>query len=90
MLHSAWLSDSIRSVHEEIRAAVVTACEESSTADLSRVVEDGDGDTIYAVDRLSEEILVDLFERTIASKTPIVLIAEGLSGGKIVLPRCIR
>jgi fructose-1,6-bisphosphatase/inositol monophosphatase family enzyme len=89
MPHSAWLLDSIRSIHEEIRDAVVAACEESSAADLSRVVEDGDGDgdTIYAVDRISEEILVDLFERKIASKTPIVLIAEGLAGGKITLPR---
>ncbi len=90
MSHSAWLLESIRSVHEEIRAAVVIACEESSAADLSRVVEDGDGDTIYAIDRISEELLVDLFERKIASKTPIVLIAEGLSGGKIVLPRGTR
>lgn len=87
MPDSTWLRDSIRSIHEEIRNVVVTACEESPAADLSRVVEDGDGDTIYAVDRISEEILVDLFERKIASKIPIVLIAEGLSGGKIVLPR---
>ena len=89
MTDSAWLLDSIRSIHEEIRNAVVTACEQSPAEDLSRVVgdDDGDGDTIYAVDRISEEILVDLFEKEIASKTSIVLIAEGLSGGKIVLPR---
>jgi fructose-1,6-bisphosphatase/inositol monophosphatase family enzyme len=92
MSDSAWLLDSIRSVHEEIRNAVVSACEQSPAADLSRVVEDGDGDgdTIYAVDKISEEILVDLFERKIAAKTSIVLIAEGLSGGKIVLPRGTR
>ena len=92
MTDSAWLLDSIRSIHEEIRNAVVTACEQSPAADLSRVVEDGDGDgdTIFAVDRVGEEILVDLFERKIAAKTSIVLIAEGLSGGKIVLPRGTR
>ena len=92
MSDSAWLLDSIRSIHEEIRNAVVAACEQSPAADLSRVVEDGDGDgdTIYAVDRISEEILVDLFERKIAARTSIVLIAEGLSGGKIVLPRGTR
>jgi len=89
MHDSTWLLDSIRSIHEEIRDAVVAACEESPAADLSRVVADGegDGDTIYAVDRVSEDILVDLFERKIASRTPIVLIAEGLAGGKITLPR---
>src|SRR6202022_226028 len=92
MTDSAWLLDSIRSIHEEIRNAGVTACEQSPAADLSRVVgdDDGDGDTIYAVDRISEEILVDLFERKIAARTSIVLIAEGLSGGKIVLPRGTR
>jgi len=72
MLHSTWLVDSIRTIHEEIRDAVVAACEDSSAADLSRVVEDsdGDGDTIYAVDRISEEILVELIERNIAPGRP--------------------
>src|SRR6202022_1173977 len=87
MTDSAWLLDSIRSIHEEIRNAVVTACEQSPAEDLSRVVGDGDGDTIYAVDRISEEILVYLFENESASETSIGLSAEGLSGGKIVLPR---
>src|SRR5882762_7628971 len=85
----AWLVDGIRHIHEEMRDAIVEACEESSVADLARVVADadGDGDAIYAVDRISEEILVDLFEREIASKTPIILIAEGIADGKITLPR---
>jgi len=85
----AWLVDGIRHIHEEMRDAIVEACEESSAADLARVVADadGDGDAIYAVDRISEEILVDLFEREIASKTPIILIAEGIADGKITLPR---
>jgi fructose-1,6-bisphosphatase/inositol monophosphatase family enzyme len=92
MTDSAWLLDSIRFIHEEIRGAVVAACEQSSAADLSRVVEDGDGsgDTVYAVDRIGEEVLVDLFESKIASRTSVVLIAEGLSGSKIVLPRGTR
>jgi fructose-1,6-bisphosphatase/inositol monophosphatase family enzyme len=92
MTDSAWLLNSIRSIHEKIRDTVVAACEQTPAAELSRVVEDGDhdGDTIYAVDRISEEILVDLFEKEIASKTSIVLIAEGLSGGKMVLPRGTR
>jgi hypothetical protein len=92
MPQSDRLLDSIRSIHEEIRNAVVAACEKSSAADLARVVEDADegGDTIYAVDRISEEILVDLFDRKIASQASLVLIAEGLSGGKIVLPRGTR
>jgi fructose-1,6-bisphosphatase/inositol monophosphatase family enzyme len=90
MRQLGWMLDSIRSIHEEIRGAVVTACEQSPTEEMAQVVEDGDGDTIFSVDRISEEILIDLFERTIASRTPIVLIAEGLVGGKVTLPRGTR
>lgn len=82
-----WLLDSVRSIHEEIRTAVVSACEKSPSKELSRVVEDGEGDTIYMVDRVSESMLLDLFERKIASRVPIILIAEGLTGGQVVLPR---
>lgn len=82
MLRADWLRGSIRTIHEEIRDAVTLACESSPLANLSAVVEDGAGDTIYAVDRMSEMILVDLFEWEIAAHVRIVLIAEGLSGGK--------
>jgi len=85
-----WLLDAIRAIHEEIRASVVATCERSSSSDMSQVVADGEGDTIYAIDRISESALVDLFERRVASCEPIVLIAEGISGGKIVLPRGAR
>ena len=54
---------------------------------MLQVVEDGEGDTIFAVDRVSEAVLVDLFEKRIASRNPIVLIAEGLAGGQVVHPR---
>jgi fructose-1,6-bisphosphatase/inositol monophosphatase family enzyme len=80
----------LRSIHARIRDAVVDACQRASEGELSRVVADGEGDTIYAVDRVSEELLVELFEREIATIAPIVLIAEGLPGGQIVLPRGTR
>ena len=76
----------VRTIHEEIRDAVVAATESSNSDDLTRVVEDGDGDTIYAIDRISEDLLIELFGREIAVHVPIVLIAEGLAEGKIVLP----
>ena len=62
------LRTSVRCIHEEIRAAVVKACERSSGEEMLQVVEDGEGDTIFAVDRVSEAVLVDLFERRIASR----------------------
>lgn len=86
-LDTDWLLTSIRAIHSEIRARVTAACEASTLIALSEVAEDGDGDTIYAVDRISEDALVELFDREIAAHVPIVLIAEGLSGGKVVLPR---
>jgi hypothetical protein len=87
MLGQDWLLRSIRAIHEEIRSAVTRACESSPTAALAEVVEDGEGDTIYSVDRVSESMLVSLFDQEIASRIPILLIAEGLAGGRIVLPR---
>ena len=51
----------IRGVHEAIRHEVVAACEASSTEELSAVVGDDAGDTIFAIDRVSEAVLLDLF-----------------------------
>jgi hypothetical protein len=77
----------VRRLHELIRAAVVEACERRSTESLSEVAREEEGDTIYAVDRVSEELLVDFFEREMAHAAPVVLVAEGLEGGEVVLPR---
>jgi len=74
----------IRKIHEEIRATVTAACESSRPEEMSQVFDDGAGDTIYSVDRISEEML---FETEIACRCPILLIAEGLPGGRAVLPR---
>lgn len=76
----------IKLLHEKIRFHVVEACERRSVEQLSSIVADGEGDTIFAVDRISEELLIEFVEREIAAKTPVVLIAEGLENGKIVLP----
>ena len=69
-----------------IRDRVVEACEQEAIEELSNIVADGEGDTIFAIDRVSEELLVDFFEREIASLVPIVLIAEGIKEGKAILP----
>jgi hypothetical protein len=84
------LLGAVRGIQEEIRAAVVAACEAAvreESGHLAEVAEDVEGDTIYAVDRVSEERLIELFERDVAPGAPLVLIAEGLPGGRIVLPR---
>src|SRR5262245_42363461 len=80
----------IRAAQAEIRDAVVAACEEAERGgrieELARVAGDDEGDTIYAVDRVGEERLVALFDE-LAREAPIVLVAEGLEGGRLVLPR---
>ncbi len=81
----------LRRLHERVRDGVVAACEQSALEDLARVDDDSsEGDTIYAVDRVSEELLLEFFEREIAPHAPLVLIAEGIEGGEVILPRGAR
>ncbi len=76
----------ILELHEKIRDAVVAACEKTAVSELAQIAKEEEGDTIYAVDKVSEELIVEYFSETIARETPIVLIAEGLETGKIILP----
>lgn len=77
----------IKILHERIRDAVVEVCEQSALESLAEIAKEEEGDTIYAVDRVSEDLIIDFFEREIGTKTSAVLIAEGLDAGKVVLPR---
>ena len=81
------LLEPLRRLHETIRAAVVEACERAASGELAKVVAEEEGDTIFALDRVSEEVLIDFFEREVAPRAPVLLIAEGLSDGQITLPR---
>ena len=81
-----WLIEPLRRLHSMIRDAVVESCERSAVEDLSAIAREEEGDTIYEVDRVSEEVLVDFFQKEIATVTPVVLIAEGLPAGKVTLP----
>ncbi|HVF28298.1 MAG TPA: hypothetical protein VM943_08675 [Pyrinomonadaceae bacterium] len=81
----------LRRLHERVRDGVIAACEQSALEDLARVDDDSsEGDTIYAVDRVSEELLLEFFEREIAPLAPLILIAEGIEGGEVILPRGTR
>lgn len=80
------LRQPILSLHRQIREAVVAASEAASLEEMSTIAQEEAGDTIYAIDRISEELLLSFFEREIAVHTPLVLIAEGLHGGQVVLP----
>jgi fructose-1,6-bisphosphatase/inositol monophosphatase family enzyme len=78
----------LRRLHDRVRDVVTAACEQAAVEELARVDDDvSEGDTIYAVDRISEALLIELFEREIAHIAPLVLIGEGLPGGRVPLPR---
>jgi fructose-1,6-bisphosphatase/inositol monophosphatase family enzyme len=81
------LLDPIRRIHERVREAVVSASEQAEVDQLAEISDDlSEGDTIYAIDRVSEELLVQLFADELAQSAPLVLIAEGIEDGKLVLP----
>jgi len=84
----AELIEVLKKLHAQIRDAVVAACEAQATEALSEISDDdASGDTIYAIDKVSEKLLVDFIEREIAPHCPILLAAEGLPGdGERMLP----
>jgi hypothetical protein len=76
----------IRAIHAAIRDAVVAACEASAIERLAAPVAQEAGDTIFAIDRVSEDVLLERFA-DVAAEWPCVLIAEGLGHtGQVVLP----
>lgn len=85
-MSAAELLEPIRRLHERIRDSVVSALERSDLEEMSRVAKDGDGDTIYAVDRVSEAVIRDFFSELPLEK-PVILVAEGLENhGRAVIP----
>ena len=79
------LLPAILALHDRIRASVVDAFTSQQRDDLAGVAHDDEGDTIYAVDRVSEAVLVDGLSE-IARDEPLALVAEGLPAGGLTLP----
>ncbi len=81
------LLSSIRRIHERVRDAVLAECQKAELDQLAEVSDDeSEGDTIYAIDRVSEHLLIELFEQDGARLAPLLLVAEGIEGGQLVLP----
>ena len=67
------LLNPIRRIHERVRDAVVAECEQQGLEQLAAVADDeSPGDTIYAVDRVSEDVVIELFEKELACVAPLV------------------
>jgi len=79
------LLPAILALHDRIRVSVLHAFATQDRDDLAGVAHDEEGDTIYAVDRVSEAALVDGLAE-VAREEPLVLMAEGLPAGGLTLP----
>ncbi len=78
------LLEPLLSLHAAIRDAVVDACDRQEPERLAAKAGDA-GDTIYAIDRVGEDALVQGLEG-LPRDEPVCVIAEGLSE-PLVLPR---
>lgn len=77
----------VQALHRRIRRDVVRACEQGAVTTLAGVAREEEGDTIYAIDRIAEHVLVEQIAETMATRdAPVLLVAEGLPGGEIMVP----
>ncbi len=87
--HISALLDRLRRIHAAIRDAVVATCEQNAIEQLSTIVADQAGDTIFAIDRISEDVLLNHFA-DLGQEHSFVLIAEGLhEDGQTTFPQGI-
>jgi hypothetical protein len=85
-LSSSEILHAIRRMHEQVRAAVMKACESQTFEELCGEATAAAGDTVYASDRIAEEVFLDAICNEIAVHGPVVLIGEGVANGCVVLP----
>ncbi|MES1209555.1 MAG: inositol monophosphatase [Pseudomonadota bacterium] len=80
----------LREIHADIRDQVVAACAQTSAEEMAAPTGKQAGDEVYAVDRVSERVLLDRFAG-LAAEWPCLLIAEGLGhDGRRLLPSGIE
>ncbi len=76
----------LMAIQATMRSALLAEMQRTSATERSAVAYDGAGDTIYAIDRTIEHVLLSECRRW-AEEQPLVLIAEGLgASGELVLP----
>ena len=80
MIGAEQLLEPLLSLHERVRTRVVDACARQTSEQLAAVAAEGDqdGDTIYAVDRVAEESLVEGLA-SLAREQSLCVVGEGLS-----------
>lgn len=81
-MHTHELLAFIKDVHRHIRDRVVDACEATALEQLAAVTGHEGGDTIFAIDRVSEAVLLEQFA-ALGQQVPFRLVAEGLGANGI-------
>ena len=76
--------DPLRRVHAALRDRVLEACENCTLEELGQVDRDSAEDTIYRVDRIGEDALLDLLRRELVGLLPLVVVVEGLTEGFVL------
>jgi hypothetical protein len=84
------LLTALREVHRRVSEAVLDACLSSSFEELCGEATSAAGDTVYAIDRIAERVMLDSMNEIVAAREPIMLIGEGVEGGAVTLPRGAR
>jgi fructose-1,6-bisphosphatase/inositol monophosphatase family enzyme len=79
--------EAVLTLQRRIRDQVLSAFRGPAADGLSEMVEDGEGDTLYAVDKIGEQALIESLEQSAAALGGVILIAEGIAGGMRALPR---
>jgi len=72
-------------LHDEVRDRVLASTERQRLDELASVTREEEGDTIYAIDTVSEEV-IGRFADTLGQQHSFVLVAEGLPEGQRVFP----
>jgi len=82
-----FLLENLTRLHRRIRDRVMQAMRGQQAQSMSELVQETDGDVIFAIDKVSEAVLLEFFERELAPEVSFVLIAEGLGDdGMAVFP----
>ncbi len=76
----------LKRIHHRTRSILVQENEDTEIERMSAVAREEVGDTIYVVDQLAEDLIVDFIQSAIGRTTTVVLIAEGIKSGQLVLP----
>ena len=76
------LTAGLQAVGEAVRDDVLAACRAQTVDELAAYDDSGPGDTAFAVDRVSEERLVELLGQL---GVPVLLVAEGLDPAGVVI-----